>query len=94
MMILNKSSTHFGQGKGTPFTEGDLGRIPFNGTGPLTDSILAGTAHSNHWVTQMILDQLKQPEGIPKIPNILTKEEFTGKLNNWKETTSTSPITK
>jgi hypothetical protein len=83
--ILDKNSTHFGQGHGTPFTIGALGSIPFNGMGPLADSILNGTAESTHRVTQMVLDQLKKPAGIPNITSALTKEEFAGKLNNWKK---------
>jgi hypothetical protein len=92
--ILDKNRTHFGQGYGTPFTIGELGTIPFNGTGPLADSILAGTASSTDRVTQMVLTALKKPASIPNIPNHLTMEDFTGKLKAWKETTSTSPITK
>ena len=92
--ILEKNTKHFGQANGTPFTKGELGKIPFSGTGPLADSILEGTAHSNDRVTQLVLDALKKPDGIPDIQNTLTLDEFVGKLNAWKETTSTSPITK
>jgi hypothetical protein len=92
--ILERNQVHFGQGDETPFTEGNLGTIPFNGTGPIADSILEGMARSNHRVTQMVLDALKKAEGIPDIRNTLTMEEFVGKLNSWKETTSKSRISK
>jgi hypothetical protein len=92
--ILSRNETHFGQGHGTPFTEGQLGTIPFNGTGSLADSILAGNATTPNPVTQLVLDALKKPDGVPDIPNNITLEEFVSKFNNWKETTSTSPITK
>ena len=92
--ILDRNRLHFGQGHGTPFTTGNLGTIPFCGTGPLADSILAGTAQTPDRVTQLVLDELKKPPGIPDIENTLTLAEFVGKLNAWKETTSTSPITK
>jgi hypothetical protein len=92
--ILDHNQDHFGQGKGTPFTEDDLGTIPFSRTGPLADSILAGMATSTNPTTQMVLDALKKPVEVPDIPNHVTSAEFAGKLNNWKETTSTSPITK
>jgi hypothetical protein len=42
----------------------------------------------------MVLTALKKPASIPDIPNHLTMDDFTGKLKAWKETTSTSPITK
>jgi hypothetical protein len=91
--ILDRKKAHFGQAEG-PFTTDELGEIPFSGTGPLADSILAGTAHSNDRVTQIVLDALKLPADIPKISNTITLAEFTGTLKNWKETTPTSPITK
>jgi hypothetical protein len=92
--ILERNQTHFGQSYGTPFTKGELCKIPFNGRGPITDSIIEGTARSTKHVIQMVLDALKKPEGIPDIKNMITMEEFGGELNKWKETTSTSPITK
>jgi hypothetical protein len=93
-ILEHNQQRHFRQGNGFPFTKGDLGQILFSGTGPLADSILAGMARSDNWVTQLVLDALKKHEQIPDIKYMLTLEEFVGKLNNWKETTSTSPITK
>jgi hypothetical protein len=72
--ILDKNKTHLRQAHGTPFTEGDLEQIQFSDTGPLADSILAGTAQSNDRVTQLVLDALKKPDGIPGIQNNLTLE--------------------
>mgnify|MGYP000270317267 CR=1 FL=1 len=63
--ILEKNQKHFGQGQGTPFTKGRLGNIPFNGTGPIADSILNGTERSSNRVKQLVLDELKKQEGKP-----------------------------
>ncbi len=61
--ILERNQTHFGQGDG-PFTKESLGTIPFNATGPLADSILAGTVQHENKTTQLLLDALLKPAGI------------------------------
>ena len=92
--ILDRNRLHFGQGHGTPFTQGELGHIPFSATRVQADAILEGSSCSSDRVTQLVLGELRKPPGIHEISNNFTMEEFIGKLANWKESTSTSPITK
>ena len=80
--------------QGTPFTHGILGTIPFSGTGPITDRILDGTLTVQDPIVQLVLDNLKRPTHLKLIPATVTLDEVKGKFDNWKETTSTSPITK
>jgi hypothetical protein len=68
--------------------------IPFSGTGAIADSILAGTMHVDDPIVQLVLDNLKRPDGLQPIPASVTLEDVKGKFENWKESTSTSPITK
>jgi hypothetical protein len=48
----------------------------------------------NNPIVQLVLDNLKRPDTVKEIPASVTFEEVKGKLQNWKETTSTSPISK
>jgi hypothetical protein len=93
-LILERNRKHFGQAYGTPFTKDILNTIPFSGTGPVADSILNGTIQVNDPIVQLVLDNLKRPDTVKEIPASVTFEEVKGKLQNWKETTSTSPISK
>ena len=93
-LLQQKNKTHFGQAHGTPFTKDILRQIPFSGTGPITDKILNGTLHVQDPIVQLVLDNLKRPTGLLVIRPHITLDEVTGKFDNWKETTSTLPITK
>lgn len=93
-LIIKRNKHHFASADGTPFTKDIVGMIPYSCTGPVADSILAGTMQVDDPIVQLVLNNLKQPEGIEVIPAIVTMEDVIGKFKNWKETTPTSPITK
>jgi exonuclease III len=93
-LILERNKQHFSQARNTPFTQDTLGTIPFSGTGPIADAILAGTIQVEDPIVQLVLDNLKRPANLIDIPASVTIEEVKGKLDKWKETTSTSPMTK
>jgi hypothetical protein len=81
-LIQERNRKHFGQAKGTPFTKDLLGRIPFSGTGPIADGILAGTITVADPIVQLVLDNLKRPAAVKIIPPLITLEEVKGKLDN------------
>jgi hypothetical protein len=93
-LIQERNKKHFSQAQGTPFTKDVLSQIPFSGTGPMADSILNGTMEVDDPIVQLVLDNLKRPDNVIDIPATVTIDEVKGKLDNWKESTSTSPITK
>jgi hypothetical protein len=93
-LIIARNKKHFAQAAGTAFTKDLLGMIPFSGTGVIVDSILAATMHVDDPIVQLVLDNLKWPDGLQPIPASVTLEDVKGKFENWKESTSTSPITK
>ena len=93
-LLIERNRKHFAQAKDTPFTKGILGMIPFSGTGPIADSILDGSITVDDPVVQLVLNNLKRPEGLEQISPTVTLDEVSGKFRNWKESTSTSPITK
>jgi hypothetical protein len=50
---------HFRQAAGTPFTTGEFQSIPFDGSGPVADAVLAGSSYkSADPVVQLLLDEL------------------------------------
>ena len=91
--LLQHNERHFGQADG-PFTRGTLGDIPFCGSGELADNILHGHSHNLSELMQTFLSAMHRPSSVKDIPNNLTMQEVIGKFENWKESTSTSPITK
>jgi hypothetical protein len=52
-VLQARNQKHFRQAKGTPFTTGDFGTIPFDGSGPVpvADAVLDGTYKSSDPVT-------------------------------------------
>jgi exonuclease III len=92
--LLERNEIHFGQADG-PFTTGNLGTIPLDGSGRLAENIIRGnpTAMIDE-VTQTFLEALQRPATTAPIPNDITTDEVIGKFKNWKESTSTSPFTK
>ena len=93
-LIQERNKKHFGQAHGTPFTRDLLHQIPFSSTGLVADQILAGTLQVPDPIFQLVLGNLRRPEGLKPINTSLTLEEVKGKFEDWKEKTSTSPMTK
>jgi hypothetical protein len=78
-LLIERNRQHFSQAKNTPFTKGILGMIPFSGTGPIADSILDGSIRVDDPVVQLVLSNLKRPEGLKQIPATVTLDERTGR---------------
>jgi hypothetical protein len=92
--LLERNETHFGQADG-PFTTGDLGTIPLDGSGRLADNIIHGNPTTRiDEVAQTFLESMQRPTSVQPIPNDITIDKVIGKFKNWKESTSTSPFTK
>jgi hypothetical protein len=92
--LFERNIQHFGQSKETPWTRQPFSEIPFGGTGPIADSILAGTFHyvptgSTGPYIALLLEQLKTK--LPALPITITEEEIAKGFKVWKEITSTSP---
>ena len=94
--LQRRNRKHFGQAQGAPFTvpplSDDLG---FSGVGPNADSILHGRYDTSPFDENLrlllqhlqISQELMDEESYPT----LTEKEFRGKLQAWRESTSTSP---
>ena len=94
--LQRRNRKHFGQAHGSPFTvpplSDDLG---FNGVGPSADSILQGHYDVSSFDddTQLLIQHLQLSQEIideESYPTI-DEKEFRGKLQAWRESTSTSP---
>ncbi len=80
--LLERNEGHFGQAEGA-FTEGELGSIPFDGSGRLADDIIRGRqAPPVDEVIQTFLEELKRPASVTTIPNELTSDEVIGISQN------------
>jgi hypothetical protein len=94
--LQRRNTIHFGQAQGTPFTVPPLSiALQFTGEGPGTDDL-----HSGQWEipgldenVQLLLQHLKMSDEMASIPckATISDAEFTGKLQVWKESTTTSP---
>jgi hypothetical protein len=92
--LFDRNVHHFGQSQGTPWTQPPFADIPFDGTGPVADSILAGTyIYKPHGPTgryvQLLLEQLRMQ--LPPMPVEIKKTDMNKGFQVWKEITSTSP---
>ena len=92
--LFDRNITHFGQAKETPWTKPPFSDIPFDSTGPLANSILAGTyqhpqsgPHGKY--LQLLIDALQQK--IPTLPSDITERDISQGFRVWNEITSTSP---
>lgn len=63
-LLIKCNRKHFAQAENAPFMKDILGMIPFSGTGPIADSILDGSITVDDPVVQLVLDNLKRPEGL------------------------------
>jgi hypothetical protein len=60
-LIIERNRKHFAQANDTPFTRDILGLIPFSGTGPIADSILARTFTVDDPIVQLVLENYQVP---------------------------------
>jgi hypothetical protein len=93
-VLQARNQKHFRQAERTPFTTGEFAEIPFDGSGPVADSVLDGTYKSSDPVVQMLLYELVRPENnaLPSIKDLLTAA--AERFKTWDETTSVSPFSK
>jgi hypothetical protein len=96
MHLQSRNRKHFGQADGTPFTIDALFHdLGFCGDGPGTDDILKGQyqQHSLSMHVQLLLQHLKLSHEMAQLRSFptITQTEFEGKLNAWRESTTTSP---
>jgi hypothetical protein len=93
LQIRNRS--HFGQAQGTPFTESPfVESLDWQATSSLSDQILAGS--TNITLTevpqcQALLHACRAASELDLLPDVITLDEFKGKIQSWRESTSTSP---
>ena len=92
--LFARNITHFGQAKESPWTKAPFADIPFDGTGPIADSILDGTylyqsASPHGKYIQLLLEALQRK--LPNLPVDLTNDDISKGLWVWKEITSTPP---
>ena len=89
-----RNRAHFGKAAGTPFTVPPLSTsIKWTADTPEAEMILEGKydASSLDDITQMLLQFCKQVSIPDAVSNVITLQEFEGKLRAWREATSTSP---
>jgi hypothetical protein len=94
--LQTRNCTHFGQAKGTPFTvpplSDDLGFTSMTTNG---DLMLNGQYDASHLDTavQLLIQQLHLTSRAEKqlLKPSIAYNNFVGKLNTWRESTSTSP---
>ncbi|KAI2498326.1 hypothetical protein MHU86_16196 [Fragilaria crotonensis] len=94
--LRERNKRHFGQAHGTPFTVPPLSEeLGFTGQQPAAEAILKGEYSNNDLDdnVSLLLQYLKQTERIAAMPisPTITEDEFRGKLQAWRETTTTSP---
>ena len=87
---------HFGQAKGTPFTEIPLEHhVNWTADTPSCDEILKGYHQIDNISTipqcQALLDSCKAATDLDLLPYEITAKEFEGKIRSWSESTTTSP---
>ena len=92
--LFARNITHFGQAKETPWTKAPFDNIPFDGSGPIAESILDGTylyaqTGSHGKYIQLLLDALQRR--LPDLSVELSNDDISKGLRVWKEITSTSP---
>ena len=94
--LIHRNRKHFGQAQGTPFTVSPLSDdLEFTSMTQSGTCILNGqydTAHLDKAV-QLLIQHLRYNEraAVQKLKPSINYDEFTGKLQRWRESTSTSP---
>jgi hypothetical protein len=93
-LIQARNKKHFHQAEGTPFTTGEFMTIPFDGSGPVANAVLAGQYTSSDPVVQLLLDELVRPAQNALSPIALLISAVSDRFKKWDETTSVSPFSK
>ena len=94
--LHKRNRKHFSQAQGSPFTVSPLvDQLGYCGDGPSADQILDGTydAQGMDSNVALLLRHLKQTAEMAALPShpTVTEQDYRGKLQVWKESTTTSP---
>jgi len=94
--IRMRNRGHFGQAKGTPFTELPItNAINWAADTPTADDILNGHSHIESIQSipqcQALLDACQAASELNILPAEISCDDFKGKLKSWREMTTTSP---
>jgi hypothetical protein len=93
--IQKRNILHFGQAKGTPFTEKPLSSINWQANSTEAKDILNGAIplsflNGNPYVEQ-ILRYMAKRKNLPEIDTYITPDHVSKGFRKWRESTSTSP---
>jgi hypothetical protein len=94
--IKKRNILHFGQAKGTPFTEKLLSSINWQANSTEAKDIRNGAIplsflNGNPYIEQ-ILRYMAERKNLPEIDNYITPEQVSTGFWKWRESTSTSPL--
>jgi hypothetical protein len=92
-ILLQRNRHHFGQAKETPFATSPLNMdVGYKADGIAAEMILQGNAHYPNLPTaaQMLIQHLQQ-RTTTILEGTITAKQILGKLQKWKEETTTSP---
>jgi hypothetical protein len=95
LFIQKRNILHFGQAKGTPFTEKPLSYINWQANSTEAKDILKGAIplsflNGNPYVEQ-ILRYMAERKNLPEIDTYITPDHVSKGFRKWRESTSTSP---
>jgi hypothetical protein len=93
--IQKRNILHFGQAKGTPFTEPPINAINWQASSIPAKEILSGVIPTsflsdNPYVTK-IIKYMANRENLPEIDTYITTEQVRRGFRRWRENTTTSP---
>ena len=93
--LMLRNRMHFGQAHGTPFTIPPLSdHLDWTASMPAADEILQGSYVPSEELSEMCKQVLQECKASATLDNVsaeLTLEEFTAKIQSWREATTTSP---
>ena len=93
--LMLRNCQHFGQAHGTPFTIPPLSNeIDWTATTRASEEVLSGTYTNTTQLTELckqLLHQCHSHTDLNSVKPYLSEDDFTGKIQKWKELTSTSP---
>jgi hypothetical protein len=91
--LLTRNRLHFGQAKGTPFTDPEFCRtIDWQASSDTSELILHGDYDASELsdLQSLLIQHCKSPQ-LDALSQYITEAEFVSKFKTWNERTSTSP---
>ncbi len=95
--LQTRNQQHFGQAHGTPFTVNTLASdFGFNGDTLASDAVLGGTYlvdPQQNEAVHLLIEHLQMTQEILSLAThpTISFEDFKGKIDAWRESTTTSP---